>query len=488
MTSSTTTLQEDFPLPPQRSGKSFWFYTLRTNALVLALLALLVPISWYAENPDRLDPYYARILMLIGINVVLAVSLQLINGISGQFSLGHAGFMAVGAYMAGYPATAYSNELHDPGAVLLFYVALFVTLGTIGLLLWGLFALLRLSRRAYGGAPLLLLLALLAWFVWDISMAARVTTGQGAPPYLVWSRLIVWIQSGFTWILERGTPAAAWVDGHLPEAGRKPVTFLLLLLGGACCAAVAGFLIGLPTLRLRGDYLAIATLGFSEIIRVVITNAEPLGRATGLSVPVYSNVGSGESPEFRIFPWVFGAALVTTMTIWRLQHSAKGRAIAAVREDEIAAAAVGIDTTHHKVLAFVIGAFFAGVAGGLFAHYDGYLNPNAFGFIRSIEVVVMVTIGGLGSVWGAIAAAAVLTWLPEFLRDPGSWIGIVTSAELPRWLVDSLAAVGENRMVAYSLLLILIMLARGGAFGFRRPSFLRWRREPGAPAAGATAS
>jgi branched-chain amino acid transport system permease protein len=485
VTTSTSTLQDDLPLPPKPAAGGFWFYTLRTNLVVVALLLLLIPAGMWAENPDRLDPYYSRILMLIGINITLAVSLQLINGISGQFSLGHAGFMAVGAYMAGYPAATYSDELHNPAGVLLFYLVLFLTLGVIGLLLWGVFAVLRLSRRAYGGLPLILLIALLGWFVWDIAAAAKVD-GDHLPPYLVWSQFIQWVQRGFAWMLEHGAPAAAWVDAHLPAAGRKPVTFLLLLVGGACCAAVAGFLIGLPTLRLRGDYLAIATLGFAEIIRVVITNAEPLGRATGLSVPVYSNVGTDETPIYRIFPWIFGGAIVTTFAIWRLQYSAKGRAIAAVREDEIAAAAVGIDTTHHKVLAFVVGAFFAGVAGGLFAHYDGYLNPNAFGFIRSIEIVVMVTIGGLGSVWGAIAAAIMLTWLPEFLRDPGSWVRLVSSRQLPDWLGSTFTSIGENRMVAYSLLLILIMLARGGALTPRWPGLSRWRREPGAPAAGAT--
>src|SRR5215204_5993933 len=132
MTTSTTTLQEDFPLPPEPSAGGFWFYTFRTNLLVVALLALLIPAGMWAENPDRLDPYYSRILMLIGINITLAVSLQLINGISGQFSLGHAGFMAVGAYLAGYPAATYSQELHSPAAVVLFYLVLGLMVGVMG--------------------------------------------------------------------------------------------------------------------------------------------------------------------------------------------------------------------------------------------------------------------------------------------------------------------------------------------------------------------
>jgi branched-chain amino acid transport system permease protein len=191
----------------------------------------------------------------------------------------------------------------------------------------------------------------------------------------------------------------------------------------------------------------------------------------------------GTGTALRIFPWVYSAMLVTICVAWRLAHSAKGRALQAVREDEIAAAAIGISTTHHKVLAFVMGAFFAGVAGGLYAHYDGYLNPNSFGLMRSIEIVVMVTLGGLGSISGAVAAGAVLTWLPEFLRSPADWLVLVCrplgaeSAEalhLPAWLMQGFTTVGENRMVFYSALLIGMMLVRprgllGGRELWRRP-------------------
>jgi branched-chain amino acid transport system permease protein len=266
-------------------------------------------------------------------------------------------------------------------------------------------------------------------------------------------------------------------------------------------AAVAGLVVGLPTLRLRGDYLAIATLGFAEIIRVAITNAQPLGGATGLQLGPWATPGDAEIDVVprQIFPWVYGTAVVTTLVIWRLKRSPKGRALQAVRDDEIAAAAVGIDTTHHKVLAFVIGAFFAGVAGVLFAHYDAYLTPNSFGFLRSVEVVVMVTLGGLGSIPGAIVAAVVLTILPEALRSAPDWI----PPNAPTWVqpesvlakewvrarpvvLAPLTWVGAQRMVVYALLLIVIMVARAqGWFDLRRLRRRGPRPEPAAPLTGA---
>jgi branched-chain amino acid transport system permease protein len=230
----------------------------------------------------------------------------------------------------------------------------------------------------------------------------------------------------------------------LPASLQRPFCFLALLAGGGACAAATGLVVGMPALRLRGDYLAIATLGFAEIIRVVITNTRPLGAALGLGeIPIYTNFG-----------WLYGTAVATIVVIWRIAYSAKGRAIMAVRDDEVAAAAIGIDTTRQKVFAFVVGAFFAGVGGTLYAHYTGFITPTDFNFIRSIEFVVMVTLGGLGSISGAILAAIVLTLLPEVLRPIADW-----------------------RMVIYALLLISMMLLRPqGLLGGRELWPGRWQR------------
>ena len=316
----------------------------------LAILVALVGLD--VLLPRIANPYYFQVLMLIGINIVLAVSLNLVNGFTGQFSIGHAGFMAVGAYTS----------------------AMFT--------------------------------------------------------------------------LKLGVKIVAALHG-LPAPVAQGVALLLALLSGGLLAAVAGYVVGLPSLRLRGDYLAIVTLGFGEIIRVLILNIDAVGGARGLpGIPAYAN-----------FFWVFGSVAVVIIVVRNLAHSTHGRAFFAIRDDEVAAEALGVDTTRYKVLAFVLGAFFAGVAGGLFAHFLSYLNPSSFTFLKSIEVIAMVVLGGMGSISGSVIAAVVLTLLPEVLRP-----------------------VKEFRMVIYSLMLIVLMITRPqGLMGTRELSLGRLfgrRRSP----------
>jgi len=316
----------------------------------VAVMALLVVVNVAASR--FLSPYLLQIVVLCGINVILAVSLNLINGFTGQFSIGHAGFMALGAYGS----------------------AMF-SLGV--------------GRN------------------WVSALEAA-----GAPASL----------------------AAA------------PALLMALLLGGLL-AALAGYLVGLPSLRLRGDYLAIVTLGFGEIIRVLILNIDVVGGPRGLpGIPAWANVF-----------WV-GLGVAAVLVLARhLANSTHGRALFAIRDDEVAAEALGVDTTSYKVLAFVLGAFFAGVAGGLFAHFLSYLNPNSFTFIKSIEVIAMVVLGGMGSISGSVLAAIILTLLPEVLRP-----------------------VKQYRMVIYSLMLIVLMITRPqgllGTRELRLPAWLRRRR------------
>jgi ABC-type branched-subunit amino acid transport system permease subunit len=346
--------------------------------------------------------------------------------------------MAIGAYLSGYPAIHYSNQMNDPSAVLLFFVSLGLCVGIGGAILLMVFLLARWSGRIHSALPGVVMVLIFAWMIADISTASG---SEKVPPYLVFSKLIELLSNLYAAMLSGGLEMAGKVSSVLPAMMRAPVCFIVLLIGGGCCAAAAGLVVGLPTLRLRGDYLAIATLGFAEIIRVVITTSKPLGGALGMDrIPIQTNFG-----------WLYGAAIVTVVVIWRLAYSAKGRAIMAVRDDEIAAAAVGIDTTHHKVIAFVIGAFFAGVGGALYAHYTGFITPTDFSIVRSIEFVVMVTLGGLASISGAIMAAIVLTLLPELLRVIADW-----------------------RMVIYSLLLVVMMLLRPqGLLGGRELWFRR---------------
>lgn len=308
----------------------------RAKTLLLATIGLCLVISLFEKH---IQTYWLYVSYDIGINIILAVSLNLINGYTGQFSLGHAGFMAVGAYTAGV-----------------------------------------ITNQFTGSSP---------------------------------------------WLAEAIFPAA--------------------LLAGGLLAAVAGLLVGIPTLRLRGDYLAIVTLGFGEIIRVIIQNVDSIGGPRGYSIlHAWTN-----------FFWTFSIAAVTVYVILALVHSTYGRGFIAVQDDEIAASAVGINPTKYKVTAFVIGAFFAGIAGGLYAHAKYFISPDGFGFMKSIEIVVMVILGGMGNTPGVILAAILLTLLPEGLRELGdiqNIPGITTDFPL-KWIKDT-------RMVIYSLLLVVLMLTR----------------------------
>ena len=210
--------------------------------------------------------------------------------------------------------------------------------------------------------------------------------------------------------------------------GAAPICmFVLSLLAGGFLAAVAGLAVGLPSLRLKGDYLAIVTLGFGEIIRVVIQNTEAVGGARGLTgIPAFTTLG-----------WTWGLAAFCIYCVSALIRSTYGRGFLAVRDDEIAAEAMGVNTTKYKVTAFVVGSFFAGLAGALYAHLIGYITPEGFSFLKSVDVVVMVILGGMGSTLGVTVAAILLTVLNELLRQ----------AE-------------QYRMGAFALLLIVLMIAR----------------------------
>jgi branched-chain amino acid transport system permease protein len=309
---------------------------LATSPLIL-VVALLACFGVNALS-GRMNAYYLDVALNVGIAIVMAVSLNLINGYTGQFSLGHAGFMAVGAYGA--------------AAISLF-----------------------------AGPKLLPLF-------------------------------------------------------H----GNQSAVFFIALLTGGLVAAASGFMVGAPSLKLKGDYLAIVTLGFGEIISVVFRNIPSLGGALGLTgIPSNTN-----------FFWTYGTAAVTIYVVLSMVHSTYGRGFLAVHDDEVAAQAMGINTTRYKIVAFVVGAFFAGVAGGLFGHSKMSIEPKGFGFMLSIEYVVMVILGGMGNTAGVILAAILLTLLPEVLRS-----------------------LADYRMIIYSLLLIILMLTRPqGLFRFKNP----WKR------------
>lgn len=202
--------------------------------------------------------------------------------------------------------------------------------------------------------------------------------------------------------------------------------FIVSIAAGAIAAAIAGLIVGIPTLRLKGDYLAIATLGFAEIIRIVLINTDYVGGAAGMSVTNMST-----------WTYAFVAVVITILVITNFTNSRHGRACIAIREDEIAADAMGINITYYKVVAFALGAFFAGVAGAIYSHNFYYLEPKAFGFLKSFDILIFVVLGGLGSLSGSVIAAIFLTVVSMYL------------ANFP-----------ETRMIIYSVVLILVMLYR----------------------------
>ncbi|MCS7202424.1 MAG: branched-chain amino acid ABC transporter permease [Dictyoglomus sp.] len=316
----------------------------RNYILIFIIVIILVYLGNLAKG---LNPYFYQLLVFWGINSILALSLNLINGFAGQFSIGHAGFMAVGGY--------FSSAL-----------------------------------SVYQGEKIISLL------------------------------------------------------NFLPLSVAQEIVFFVFLILGGLISAILGLIVGIPTLRLKGDYLAIATLGFSEIVRVAILNLDVVGGPRGFpGIPQRTNLS-----------WVILWFIICLLLIRNLINSSHGRAIISIREDEIASETMGINTTFYKVLAFVIGAFFAGIAGGLFAHYLMMLHPSSFTFFRSVEILLMIVLGGMGSITGSILGAFMLTILPEALRG-----------------------FTYLRLIIYSIILIGIMLLRPqGIMGGKEFSFSIFRK------------
>ena len=283
------------------------------NVISLVILMVVYSLGQLMINTGAIDSYILLNIVLIGINIILAVSLNLITGYTGQFSLGHAAFMSIGAY------------------------------------------------------------------------ASAIATAKFGMPFI---------------------------------AG---------IIFAGIAAALAGILIGIPTLRLKGDYLAIATLGFGEIIRIVGLNTDYIGGATGLN----------DIPQYTNWTWLFFITAAAVILIKNFISSYHGRACIAIREDEIAAEATGVNTTYYKVLAFSIGALFAGIAGALYANYFYFIKPDSFGFMKSIDILVIVVFGGMGSIAGSIVGAVALSLISLFLQN-----------------------IPELRMVVYSLILFVIMVYR----------------------------
>jgi branched-chain amino acid transport system permease protein len=316
--------------------------------------------NYQIMGSDIITDYGLSIIGLIGVSISLAVSLQLINGYTGQFSLGHAGFMAIGGYVSAFISKTF-------------------------------------------------------------------LTGQA---------------SG------KGFIATLFI-------------YIIALIAGAIASAIAGLIVGIPSLRLKGDYLAIVTLGFGEIIRLVIETLDVVGGPRGyIGIPKFPvwkwlSVGGFEG-TFSSLSWIFLFAILTIIIIHNIVNSSFGRSLIAIRENEIAAEAMGIDTAFYKVSAFTISAALAGFAGGLYAHLYAQLVPSTFNFVKSVEIIIMIVFGGMGSITGAVLGAVVLTGLPEWLRIMAG----LRADWMPNWLATGFSYLPDLRMIIYSSLLIITMLVR----------------------------
>lgn len=250
-------------------------------------------------------------------------------------------------------------------------------------------------------------------------------------------------------------------SGILVGGGLDTIRFLLAVLAGGILASLFGVLVGIPALRLRGDYLAIITLGFGEIIRVVIQNLKFAGgKGFAAGQAGQALIGINRIANLYVVFWV---TVLCVSLLYTLMRSRFGRAITAIRDDDIAASASGLNTTFFKVFAFAVSAFFAGIAGGIFAHYIGSLNAASFGWLKSTEYVIMVVFGGMGSLTGSVVAATLLSILPEALRS-----------------------FSDYRMLLYSVALVLIMIFKPtglmGTYEFSLSRLLGSRRRKKAAA------
>ncbi len=365
----------------------------RNNALTLVSVALFAAFLWWA--PDHLNGYTLRIINLIAVNAILGLSLNLIYGMTGMFSLGHAGFMAIGAYVS---------------------------------------ALLILSPAQKE-------------IMWILD------------PIAPW---LLHLQAPFTSLAQSGNPLFNWV-------GALQLPFLSSLALAGLVAAVFGLLIALPVLRLGGDYLGIATLGFSEIIRIMITNMTPITNGSlGLKgLPSYAGLWTN-----------YGCLAAVLICMINLMKSNFGNVLRAVRDDEIAAKTMGVDTFRTRVLAFTLGCFGGGLGGALMGNLITTIDPKMFMITQTYSLLMIVVVGGLGSITGSVVGAVLVTTMLEWLRFVENPITIGTF-EIP--------GIPGMRMVIFSLLLIVVIIfRREGIMGMREFSwdwFFRDRKrtvEPGA--------
>lgn len=396
----------------------------RNQILFFGPILAFIIIVQILISTGLMSNFWNTLFRIGGVMAIVSIGLNLIYGFNGQFSLGQWGFYAIGAYAAADITFRWTQQSSASGLVILFLVVLFTALVIFGVA--------KLVARIRGLDPL----------------------------------------SGFTLYLI-GTGIAAFIAVYLGQYLVGPVTSLFLalpqglalqvvfffavILAGSLAAEIS-YLFGLPVLTLGSDYFGIATLGFTIIIKVLLDNSD-----TMLGFEEMKGArGMIGIPKVSSWMWIAIFLFLVIIVTRNLLHSSNGRALVSVREDELASKAMGVDIAQQKIIAFVIGSFFAGIAGGLYAHINGFLHPNSFNFIRSFDPMIIIVFGGLGSISGTLAASFAWALVLEGL------LRMVLPAGFETW-----------RFVIYPLMLLLLMLLRPSGLlgGFEIP-FLRQELPP----------
>ncbi len=391
----------------------------RTNLLFFGVAFLIFLVVQVAISTGMLNDFWSTIIRIGAVMAIVSLGLNLIYGFNGQFSLGQWGFYAIGAYVAADITYRWSNNSEATGLSILL----------IGVLL-------------VGGAII---------FLRSVLGKIRGLDALSAFTMYFLATLIL----GFVAVIlgQLAGPVVAGLLQALPADVSLQIVFILAVIIAGIFAAEISFLFGLPVLTLGSDYFGIATLGFTIIVKVLLDNSD-----TMLGFQEMKGArGMIGIPKITTWFWVFLALLIVVVIMRNLLHSSYGRAVVSVREDEIAGKAMGVDVAEYKILAFVIGSFFAGLAGGLYAHINGFLHPNTFNFIKSFDPMIIIVLGGLGSMTGTLVAS--FTWaliLEGVLR-------LILPTGFETW-----------RFVVYPLLLIIIMLVRpSGMLGTYEFPYLR---------------
>ncbi|HEY88432.1 MAG TPA: branched-chain amino acid ABC transporter permease [Thermoflexia bacterium] len=389
-----------------------------TGYFILGGLAIFLVVQ-ILLSAGILNNFWRGIIFWGAAITMVTLGLNLIFGFNGQFSLGQYGFYAIGAYGAADVTYRWVHE--DPSGVVVVFFGLWLSL-----LLYALVSV--LLRRFYG-----------------ITVMTKFTA------YLLATILAFWVAVKV--LLPVLGPVTMTLLGALPEAVSQQIVFFIALLGGAGLAGIVSFIFGIPVLELGSDYFGIATLSFTIIIKVLLDNTDTL-----LPFPEMKGArGMIGIPQWTTWPWVFGTFMLVVVVMRNLLHSSSGRTILAVREDERAAELVGIDVNWAKILPFVMGSIFAGLAGGIRAHDMAFLHPQSFNFIQSFNPLIIVVFGGLGSMTGTILTGFIWIFLLEGL------LRLYLPSGFETW-----------RFVVYPLILLLMMLLRSeGLFGEYELPFLR---------------